>query len=297
MGKVWYNFKGKGVVGVFDYEQFFIHVRDDEKNLHITREKPRKSDALSRCDMDADDVDYEMQFPKNKEMIRICGASQEGFEHFCRKYGRTYRHISLFKCQLISDLSPLGELPNLEYVDIYWNIRSDKLWDMSRNVSLRALHISDCKKMTYDPRLLATAPVLEDVSFTGVAFGTYPMKSLEVFAQIPTLRNLALRRIKPEDKTAYFLDTAKELETYEFDPGMYTTEEIARMVARRPDVGGNFFRAYGQAYPGSRSYFRVSGYRKPELELPRQQKALDKHAAYFNALVEQYRREEGLPVD
>lgn len=272
---------------MFDYEQFFIYAGDSEKNLHITREKPRKSDALLPCDMGPDDIDYEMQFPKNREMLRICGLTQEGLEHFCHRYGHAYRHIDLFKCQLISDLSPLGDLPNLEYVSIYWNIRSDKLWDMSRNLKLKALHISDCKKMTYDPQLLATAPALEDISFCGIAFGSYPMKSLEVFSHIPTLKNLCLRRIKPEDRTASFLDTAKELETFEYDPGMYTTEEIARMVARRPDVGGNFFRAYGQAHPGSRTFIRVSGYRKPELEIPRQQKALDKHVAYFNALVEQ----------
>lgn len=277
---------------MFDYEQFFIHAGDPEKNLHITRYKPRRSTALSPCDMDADDVDYEMQFPKNREMLEICGITQEGFEHFCRKYGQTYRHISLFKCQLLHDLSPLGELPKLEYVDIYWNIRSEKLWDMSRNVSLRALHISDCKKMTWDPSLLATAPALEDVGFSGIAFGTYPMKSLEVFAKIPTLRNVCLTRIRPEDRTATFLDTAKELETYEFDPGMYTTEEIARMVARRPDVGGNFFRAYGQSF-GSNTYVRVSGYRKPELHLPEQQAWLDKYVARFNALVEKYRQEIG----
>ena len=276
---------------MFDYEQFFIYAGDAEKHLHITREKPRKNNALSPCDMGPDDIDYEMQFPKNREMIRICGLTQEGLEHFCHKYGHTYRHIDLFKCQLISDLSPLGDLPNLEYVSIYWNIRSDKLWDMSRNMNLKALHISDCKKMTYDPQLLATAPALEDISFCGIAFGSYPMKSLEVFSNIPTLKNLYLHRIKPEDRTASFLDTAKELETFEFDPGMYTTEEIARMVACRPDVGGNFFRAYGQSHPGSRTFFRVSGYRKPELEIPRQQKALDKHVAYFNALVEQYRQE------
>lgn len=276
---------------MFDYEQFFIHVDDHEKRLHNTRYVRKPNDPLSLTNLTPADVDYEMQQGKNPEMIEICGITQEGFEYFCRQYGQTYRHISLFKCQLLSDLSPLGELPNLEYVDIYWNIRSDKLWNMSRNVNLKALHISDCKKMTYDPQLLATAPTLEDVGFSGIAFGSYPMKSLEVFANIPTLRNVGLYRIKPEDKTAYFLDTAPDLETYEFDPGMYTTEEIAYMVAKRPDVGGRFFRAYGPAHPGSKIFMRVSGYRKPELEIPRQQKALDKHVAYFNALVEQYRQE------
>ncbi len=277
---------------MFDYEQFFIHTSDREKRLFNTRYIRKANDPLSLTNLTPDDVDYEMQQGKNREMIEICGITQEGFEHFCRQYGQTYRYIGLFKCQMLRDLSPLGDLPNLEYVDIYWNIRSDKLWDMSQNEKLRAIAIQDCKKMTYDPQLLRTAPALEDVTFCGQAFGTYPMKSLEVFANIPTLLNVQLRRIKPEDKTAYFLDTAPDLETYEFDPGMYTTEEIARMVAKRPDVGGRFFRAYGPAHLGSKCFMRVSGYRKPELEIPRQQKALDKHVAYFNALVEKYRQEE-----
>lgn len=277
---------------MFDYRQFFIHTSDHEKRLFNTRYIRKPNDPLSLTNLRPEDVDYEMQQGKNKEMIEICGITQEGFEHFCKEYGRTYRYISLFKCQHLSDLSPLGELPNLECVSIYWNIRSDKLWDMSRNVSLKAINISDCKKMTYDPQLLETAPALEDVAFVGQAFGTYPMKSLKVFANIRNLRNVSLYRIRPEDKTAYFLDTAPDLETYEFDPGMYTTEEIAQMVAKRPDVGGRFFRAYGPAHLGSKRFMRVSGYRKPELELPRQQKALDKHVAYFNALVEQYRQEE-----
>ncbi len=276
---------------MFDYEQFFIHTSEHEKRLFNTRYIRKPSDPLSLTNLAPDDVDYEMQQGKSRDMIEICGITQEGFEHFCKKYGQTYRHISLFKCQTLMDLSPLGELLNLEYVDIYWNIRSDKLWDMSHNVNLKAIAISDCKKMTYDPQMLKTAPALEDVSFCGQADGTYPMKSLAVFANIPTLRNVRLYRIRPEDKTAFFLDTAPNLETYDFDPGMYTTEEIARMVAHRPDVGGRFFRAYGPAHLGSKRFMRVSGYRKPELELPRQQKALDKHVAYFNALVEQYRLE------
>ena len=279
---------------MFDYEPYYIHAKDQDKRLFNTRYTRKPNDPLSVTNLGPDDVDYEMQKGKSRDMIEICGITQEGFEHFCRKYGRTYRCIRLFKCQHISDFSPLGDLPDLEYVDVYWNIRSEKLWDMSRNMSLKALHISDCKKITYDPQLLRTAPVLEDIIFCGQADGTYPMKSLESFADIPSLRNLRLIRIRPEDKTARFLDTAPELETFEFDPGMYTTEEIARMVAKRPDVGGNFFRAYGQAYPGSKCFVRVSGYRKPELEIPRQQKALDKHVAYFNALVEQYRQEASI---
>ena len=48
---------------------------------------------------------------------------------------------------------------------------------------------------------------------------------------------------------------------------------------------------FGPDHPGSKSFMRVSGYRKPTLEIPEQQAVLDRHVAKFNALVEQYRAE------
>ena len=170
---------------MFDYEPYYIHAKDQDKRLFNTRYTRKPNDPLSVTNLGPDDVDYEMQKGKSRDMIEICGITQEGFEHFCRKYGRTYRCIRLFKCQHISDFSPLGDLPDLEYVDVYWNIRSEKLWDMSRNMSLKALHISDCKKITYDPQLLRTAPVLEDIIFCGQADGTYPMKAWNLLQIFP----------------------------------------------------------------------------------------------------------------
>ena len=41
----------------------------------------------------------------------------------------------------------------------------------------------------------------------------------------------------------------------------------------------------------TKTYVRVSGYRKPTLQIPEQQAVLDRHVAKFNALVEQYRAE------
>lgn len=74
---------------------------------------------------------------------------------------------------------------------------------------------------------------------------------------------------------------------------MCTTGVIARMVARYPHVTGTYFGAYGPAYPGSKSWVRVSGVRKPELRLPEDPARLDKYIAAFDALVETYRREDG----
>lgn len=275
---------------MFDVSQFSYHVREREKFLSITREKVRKSDALSPGDMNADDVEYEMQFPKNREMITICGADQSGLEHFCRKYGQTYRAIRLEKCQYVHDLSPLGALPSLEYVDVRWNIRSDRLWAMRGNTSLRAIELHDCRKITQNLGLLTTATSLTDVIVCGSIFRKYPMPSLDVFAQIPRLQYLRLFNVKPERKEAPFL-AMPGFERFDFDSSMYTTEEIARMVAMYPHVCGTYFGAYGPAYFGSKNYMRVSGFRKPELRLPEDQKRLDKYVAAFDALVEKYRGE------
>ena len=53
----------------------------------------------------------------------ITENKQARFEYFVEEYGQTYEYLSFFKCQLISDFSPLEKLKNLEGVKIYWNIR------------------------------------------------------------------------------------------------------------------------------------------------------------------------------
>lgn len=275
---------------MFDLVQFGYHTSEKDKFLAPISGWARRSDALSPGDMDADEVDYAMRFPKDREMITLCGLNQTGFERFCTQYGSPYRCIKLFKCQLIDDLSPLGQLPNLEYVYVFWNIRSGQLWDMRGNTSLRAVELHECRKMTQNLGLLATAPALTDVIVCGSVFNKYPMASLDVFASVPHLQYLRLYSIRPIRKEAPFF-ALPEFERYDFDAGLYTTEEIARMVAQYPHISGTFFGPYGPAHPGSKSFVRVSGSRKPELEIPRQQAALERHTARFNDLVSQYRKE------
>lgn len=162
---------------MFDLAQFSYHVSEREKFLTLTRDKVRRSDALSPCD----------------------------------------RAIQLDKCQLIHDLSPLGKLEKLEYVRIEWNIRSEALWDMSNNRSLRAIELHDCRTMKQNLRLLSTAPELTDVIVCGSIFGKYPMPSLDVFAKVGKLQYLRLYSIMPERKDAHFM-ALPGFERYDFSP-------------------------------------------------------------------------------
>ncbi len=269
---------------------FFIHVEDAQKNLYVTRTENIKSDALSPCCMTQDDVDYEMAMGKNPEILRICGMNQKSLEHFVLHYGKTYRYLDFFKCQLISDFSPLSDLTRLERVDIYWNIRTDRLWDMSRNSALHTVLVDDCKRMIYSPDLVQTAPALKKVGFYDSMFNNTPMKSMAWAAGMPAVEELYLHNIKLEDKDMSFLDMLPTLRRFHFDAGMLNTEEIARIVAKYPDLQGRSLKAWNKE-DAILDDVRVCGFRKPGLDLPRDQKRLDRYIAQFDALVEQYRRE------
>lgn len=270
--------------------EFFIHVSDTPKRLFISRRENIRGDALSPCCMTPDDVDYEMSTGKDPEILEICGMNQQSLEHFVQHYGSSYRYLSFFKCQLIQDFSPLEDLGNLEEVSLYWNIRADRLWNFSKNTSLTAISISDAKKMTLNPELLKTSDVLETVCFSGSIFNNYPMESLECFAGMPALKNLWLNNIRLNNKSLDALKSMPALERFDFDAGMLTTEEIAWIVARYPNLSGKCLCAYNKE-DAILNDVRVCGFRKPGLDLPQHQKRLDKYIAQFNALVKQYQNE------
>ena len=272
--------------------EFFIHVSDTPKRLFISRPESIKGDALSPCCMTSDDVDYEMSTGKHTEILEISGMNQASLEYFVQHYGKTYRYLSFFKCQLIQDFSPLEDLDNLEEVSLYWNIRADKLWDFSKNASLRTISISDAKKMTLNPELLKTSNVMENVSFSGSIFNNYSMESLACFADMPALKHLQLNNIRLNNKSLDALKSMPALERFDFDAGMLTTEEIAWIVAKYPELSGKCLCAYNNKEDALLNDVRVCGFRKPGLDLPQHQKRLDKYIAQFNALVEKYKNEE-----
>lgn len=269
-------------------DEFFIHVDDSHKRLYCTRPKISKSGAFQPCDMTPDDVDYEMSFYKDREVLQINGMNQASFEHFVKHYAHSYRYLYFFHCQLIKDFSPLEDLRKLERVWINWNIRAGKLWNMSKNESLNHIRIIDCKKISLSPDLLATSPTLEEVGICGGTFNNFPIENLDIFGQIPNLRSLDLYMMKPLDKRLDFLANARKLEEFNFDAGMLTTEEIAWIVAKYPNLVGSCLGPY-EGTIERKVDVRISGYRKPTLQLPEQQKRLEKYIAEFEALVEKFK--------
>lgn len=269
---------------------WFIHADDKDNRLYVSREKSNPSGALSPCNMSPDDVDYEMSKGKNKKVIELCGMEQKSFEYFVEEYGETYEFLSFFKCQLISDFSPLEKLKKIEGIRIYWNIRANTLWDMSQNPKLEYLNIKDTKKIAYNPVILQKAKYLKFIEFHGDIFSPYPMQSLEWMRGMSLLENVKLHFIKLEDRSTDILEAMPRLKRFDFPAGMFTTEEIAYMCAKYPHISGQSLRAYNTE-DAMLNDIRICGYRKPGLDLPKGQARLDKYIKEFDALVEKYKAE------
>ncbi len=239
--------------------------------------------------LNAEQIDREMQSKLQTERLKITRLSQEGLEHFVKNYGKNYRVLDFYVCTQICDFSPLGDLDRVEAIRIEWCRKADRLWDMSGNSSLKVLSVSNAKKITQNPYLLQTCRTLEEVRFWGpLSGGTYPMESLECFRGMDSLRRLALNWIQLKNQSMDVLDTLSNLQEFHFDPGMLTTQMIARLVARYPHLHGDSLRAYDDAYI-KEGEVRVCGFRKPTLYLPEQQKQLERYVKEFDDLVEAYR--------
>lgn len=269
---------------------WFIHVNDEDKRLYVSREKPNPSGAFSPCNMSPDDVDYEMSKGKSKKIIEICGMNQKSFEYFVENYGEEYEFLSFFKCQLISDFSPLEKLKHLQGVSIYWNIRNSTLWDMSQNSELEYLWLDSTKKIAYNPIALRTAKRLKQVVFIGDMDTPYPMHSLEWMKDMESLENVYMRNIKLENRDTSILDSVPNLTRFDFPAGMFTTEEIAYMCAKYPHISGDSMCAYNTE-DAILNDVRICGYRKPGLDLPKGQARLEKYIKEFDALVAKYKAE------
>ena len=114
------------------------------------------------------------------------------------------------------------------------------------------------------------------------------MATLDCFRGMTNLCRIDLNWVKLTDKSLGFLDTLPNLEEFHFDAGMLTTEEIAQIVARYPNLYGQCLRAFDDEYMHI-GEVRICGTRKPTLQLPKQQKRLDDYIRQFDALVTQYR--------
>ena len=232
-------------------------------------------------------IDQEMQSGKSPTRLHIRSITQEGLEHFAKRYGDSCEVLCLDDCRGLTDLSPLETLPKLAAVCLERCQRVEALWRLSKNGRLRMLSIRGCKRLTYNPCGLNASETLEEVRFWGEdCEHKYRMQSMAFLSGMPSLRRLDLNNIALEDHSMSVLETLPNLETFHFDANMLTTEEIAAICVRFPHICGQSLGAYSVEDARACGDVRICGYRKPTLTLPEQEDKLRMYVEQFDRIKE-----------
>lgn len=241
------------------------------------------------------DIDKLADHPEVKS-VRIFALDQDTFEYFINKYGRQLRYIHFYSNKSVEDWSLLGTLPDLECVNWFHNQKIDRLWDMSRNYSLKALKISDFSKL-HSISGIEKAPALEWVEFGDAIWRTSEIESLK------PLENTGIRRINFSGKKISDMDVScipnmKKLEVFDCPTNLFTTEEIAWIVAKCPGLEGYALRPYldymiynEKTHKADIPGVMIIGKRKPTFAIEGNEKKLEKYVSQFDSLVDKYRTE------
>ena len=138
------------------------------------------------------DIDKEMQFHADAKHVQVSCLTQNEFDVFVGKYADRYESIYFFQNPKVKDLSALAQLRNVQYL-LFYNFRSAKLlWDMSQNVSLKGILISESKNLIYDLSAIANASALEEILLFSNMNRKYTVKTLETVKASRSLKRVML---------------------------------------------------------------------------------------------------------
>lgn len=274
------------VRGYFDYDSvsqthtgLWLH----EENMDIGGGKIR-----------TDDIDCLKDFP-DADAVTISGLRQDTFEYFIQTYGRQLKAIRFFKNKLVEDWSLLGTLPDLEYVYFFSNQRIKTLWDMSGNRSLTGLCIEDFSRL-HSIDGVNTAPNLKDFRIGNAVWGTMTLDSLMPLANTE-IENFRYNGKGITENDFSFLENMSCLKVFDFPTNMFSTEQVAWIVANFPQIEGFALKAKCDCKLYDSSMNQVSGAiivgkRKPSLIIRGNEKRIEKYILSFEALKEKYK---GIP--
>lgn len=167
--------------------------------------------------------------------LSVSGLSQEAFEYLITAYGSQFKVINFWKCPLVHDLSALESLPGIEYVVYFWNQKAERLWDLSRNTSLKGLGFDDFTRM-HDLSQLAGAPALQELHFGNKVWNKYVLNTLEPLSECSKLISLGFSAWKILDGRVEPLAHLTRLERLEFPANQFAWRQVAWLKARLPET-------------------------------------------------------------
>lgn len=225
---------------------------------------------------------------QNTDFVQIMGLNQDIFEYFIKTYGHRLKNVEFFKNKAIKDLSMLGTLPNIEFINFYHNQHITKLWDMSQNKNLMGIALYDFTRLNSLDGI-QNAPNLKHLVFGDMVWSTSSLVDIE------PIRNLGIesfefggKKIENYDISIY--KTMPNLRHLEFGFKFHTMDENAQILAHNPQVSGASLVPYHEWTCEGKKYIMISGKGTPNMLDPK--KDADKIKRYtekFHKLIEKYK--------
>ena len=239
------------------------------------------------------DIDRLKAYP-DAEVVTISGLRQDTFEYFIKTYGKQLRAIRFFKNKFIEDLSLLGMLPQLEYVYFFANQRVTALWNMTGNTSLRGLAIEDFSRLA-SIKGIETAPALKEFRIGNAIWSKMVIDSLMPLSNTK-IERLSFTGRAIVDNDLSFLETLPNLKAFDFSTNIFTTEQIAWIVANYPQTEGYALKAKVDCMLCDSNEHMVDvpktiivGKRKPVLKVEGNEEKIQKYVDSFEKLKNKYK--------
>lgn len=236
-----------------------------------------------------EEIDIIKEYPDAKS-LRISGLNQETFEYLIGNYGNQFEAISFFKNKLVSDLSLLGNLRQLQFVYYFFNQRVERLWDMKNNESLTGLAIYDFSKLHIIDEV-ATAPNLKKFAIGNEIWSKSNIKSLKPLVS-SSITHFAWSGEKVQDNDFFCLAKSK-IRELDLNISMFKMEELAQLIASFPSLRGTATKPYRESsiidtdQSKTTFYFLCKGKRR--LVKGKDDAKLEKYIDEFEHLVNCYR--------
>lgn len=245
------------------------------------------------------DIDKITEKP-NVDTVSITGLNQETFEYFIKTYGKSLRAIRFYKNKDIKDWSMLSTLPNLEFINFYYNKHIHSFWDMSQNKRLKGISIGEFTKLR-TLKGIETAENLESLEVRSPNNMWEP--DLLKYIQPRAIKKIGLYLNTKEVINISYINEMPLLQIFDFQDKLLFTEQVAWIIANFPQLSGcslKFARYRSNLIAGKKvTLVFIIGRRKPNIEICGDKEKIEKinlkiekYEKHFNELVNQYR---GLP--
>lgn len=235
--------------------------------------------------------------------VMLNGFSQLDLEEFCKYAPKSLISLDLSQCPYIRDFTPLEKLINIQFINVEWNRKATKLWDLTKNKYLTYLHMTDCNKITDFSHLRDSS--IEDLGLFGCNFlGSFTPKlvidDMDNIFQIKMLKRLSLAISKTYDikKTLISLSKLNNLEVLKLQEDAFTFEQFAWLKSKLPNVDGLEGTKYFEFTINGEvtGFYSVIGKRKPR-QIPKEKQAkAEKYQQEYDTLVKQYTKRKTPPM-